>query len=59
MVVGQNGHPGQDRKPECHLFGSGLEAGKVSTTADHVIPTGGAYYFSPSTTAIRETLAAG
>ena len=58
MVVGQNGHPGQERRRECVLFSRDLTAATVSTTADFVIPTGGGYFFSPSISAMRETLTA-
>jgi hypothetical protein len=58
MLVGQNGHPGQGRKRHCVVFGKDLAAGTVSTFADYVVPTGGGYFFSPSITAMRETLAA-
>ena len=49
MIVGQNGHPGQGRERHCIVFGEGLAAATVSTAHDFVIPTGGGYFFSPST----------
>lgn len=56
MLVGQNGHPGQGRARQCVLVGGGLQQATVSATEDYVIPTGGGYFFSPSITALRETL---
>ncbi len=56
MLVGQNGHPGQGRQRRCVLFGRDLAVGTITTTEDFVIPTGGGYFFSPSISALRDTL---
>jgi Dyp-type peroxidase family len=57
MLVGQNGAPGQNRERRCVVFGAGHQSATVTTSQDHVIPTGGGYYFSPSISALRDTLA--
>ena len=56
MVVGQNGHPGEGRRRVCVLFGSALQQTMLSTVTDFVVPTGGGYFFSPSISALRDTL---
>jgi Dyp-type peroxidase family len=59
MVVGQNGQPGEHRERSCVVFGKDLEEETISTSSDYVIPTGGGYFFSPSISALRDTLASG
>ena len=56
MVVGQNGQPGEGRERHCVVFGKGLEQATIATSQDYVIPTGGGYFFSPSVSALRNTL---
>ena len=64
LLVGQNGQPGENRIRRCMLFGAPHIGGEVVPTAeivaehDFVIPTGGGYFFSPSISALRETLGA-
>ena len=57
MVVGQNGAPGQARERRCVVFGAGQQPTTISTREDFVIPTGGGYFFSPSISALRDSLA--
>jgi Dyp-type peroxidase family len=57
MVVGQNGQPGEGRERRCVVIGKGLQEATITTSRDFVVPTGGGYFFSPSVSALRETLA--
>ncbi|GAA2399638.1 Dyp-type peroxidase [Actinomadura vinacea] len=56
MFIGQNGEPGQGRRRQSTIFGSGGAAGSLSATAEWVVPTGGGYFFSPSISALRDVL---
>ena len=61
MLVGQNGQPGQNRRRSCIMLGSPIGNTKLAVASivaddDYVIPTGGGYFFSPSITALRNTL---
>jgi hypothetical protein len=58
LLVGQNNAPGENRVRRCVLFGSAVQQSVVSTDAQWIVPTGGAYLFVPSLSAIREVLAA-
>jgi Dyp-type peroxidase family len=56
MIVGMNGRPGQGRERRCIIFGSGGQAGSVSTGpqgGEWIVPTGGGYFFAPSISALR------
>lgn len=56
ILVGQNDAPGETRLRRCVLFGSGLQQATVETAAQWIIPTGGAYLFVPSITALKNVL---
>jgi hypothetical protein len=56
MIVGQNA-AAEDGVRQCHLFGSGLQSGTVMAKKQFVVPTGGAYFFVPSLSAIRTVIA--
>lgn len=63
MLVGQNGQPGQDRQRRCIVLGAAVGSSKLAVASivadeEFVVPTGGGYFFSPSITALRETLGA-
>jgi Dyp-type peroxidase family len=63
MLVGQNGQPGQHRQRRCRLLGEAIGSGRLATATivaddEFVIPTGGGYFFSPSISALRNTLSA-
>jgi hypothetical protein len=56
MIVGQNGQPSEDRVRRCAVFGSGREKASITMSHDYVVATGGGYFFSPSVSALRDTL---
>ncbi len=57
LLVGQNGQPGENRVRRCTVFGAGLDKATIEMQQDYVVPTGGGYFFSPSISALRDTLA--
>jgi len=63
MLVGQNGRPGQNRQRHCLVLGEAIGSSTLATASivaddEFVIPTGGGYFFSPSISALRNTLSA-
>jgi Dyp-type peroxidase family len=56
LLVGQNDAAGEARVRRCVIFGSGVQQAEVATDAQWIIPTGGAYLFVPSITALREVI---
>ncbi len=58
LLVGQDGRPGAGRERVATVFGKDFAAAEVAAPADYVIPTGGAYLFTPSIAALTEVFAA-
>jgi Dyp-type peroxidase family len=62
LLVGQNGHPGENRGRRCAVFspqaGGGPVSAQIVSDQDFVVPTGGGYFFSPSISALRDILGA-
>jgi Dyp-type peroxidase family len=63
MLVGQNGQPGDNRQRRCIVLGAAIGNSKLAVASivaddEFVIPTGGGYFFSPSISALRNTLSA-
>jgi Dyp-type peroxidase family len=58
MLIGQNGQEGEGRVRRCTLFGQGLQQAELKTEKEWVIPTGGGYFFVPSTSALRDVIGA-
>ena len=56
MLIGQNDSPGERRERHCVLFGAQGQQAEIRTDKHWVIPTGGGYFFVPSTVALREVL---
>jgi Dyp-type peroxidase family len=58
LLIGQDGRPGEERKRAATIFGGGFATAEVSAPTDYVIPTGGAYLFTPSIAALTDVIAA-
>jgi Dyp-type peroxidase family len=58
LLVGQDGRPGAGRARVATVFVDDFASAEVAAPADYVIPTGGAYLFTPSLAALTDVLAA-
>jgi len=56
MLAGQNSAVGEGRERRCVIFGAGAQQAEIRSSNQWIIPTGGGYFFVPSTSTLRNIL---